>query len=167
MTEPLAIIWSRPLPEGAEPTTVNVSRDSAGRWFVCLLVEDRSVKPLPRSTRAVGLDVGLTSLVTLSIGEKVSNTKHESRDRKRLAFAQRRLARKARGSRNRVKARRAVARINTRIADRRNDHLHELTTRLVRENQTVVIEDLNVRGMLKNHKLARAISDASWSPDWR
>ena len=162
MTEPLTIVWSRPLPEGAEPTTITVSRDSAGRWFVCLLMEDRSVKPLPYTTRTVGLDIGLTSLVTLSNGEKISNPKHESRDRKRLAFAQRRLARKTRGSRNRIKARRKVARINARISDQRTDYLHKLTTRLVRENQTIVVEDLNVRGMLKNHKLARAISDASW-----
>ncbi|GAA3630138.1 RNA-guided endonuclease InsQ/TnpB family protein [Streptomyces chitinivorans] len=162
MSEPLDIRWSRPLPEGAEPTTVTVSRDSAGRWFVSMLCED-TVAPAPATTNAVGIDAGLTSLVTLSTGEKVTNPRHERRDRARLARAQRELSRKQPGSNNRAKARRKVARVHARIADRRRDHLHQLTTRLVRENQTVVIEDLTVRNLLKNGRLARAISDASWT----
>ncbi|WP_340375313.1 RNA-guided endonuclease TnpB family protein [Streptomyces sp. SS7] len=112
---------------------------------------------------AVGIDAGITSLVTLSTGEKVAHPKHERRDRARLARAQRELSRKAKGSANREKARRRVARVHARIADRRRDFLHKLSTRLVRENQTVVIEDLTVRNLLKNGKLARAISDASWT----
>ncbi|QWB25748.1 MULTISPECIES: RNA-guided endonuclease TnpB family protein [Streptomyces] len=162
MTEPLDIHWSRPLPEGAEPTTVTVSRDSAGRWFVSMLVED-TIASAPATTAAIGLDAGITSLVTLSTGEKITNPKHERRDRVRLAKAQRELSRKTKGSANREKARRRVARIHARIADRRRDFLHKLTTRLVRENQTVVIEDLTVRNLLKNGKLARAISDAAWT----
>ncbi|MFG2582679.1 RNA-guided endonuclease InsQ/TnpB family protein [Streptomyces malaysiensis] len=162
MAEPLDIRWSRPLPEGAEPTTVTGSRDSAGRWFVSLLCED-AIAPAPATTNAVGIDAGITSLVTLSTGEKVTNPKHERRDRARLAKAQRELSRKARGSANREKARRRVAKVHARIADRRRDFLHKLSTRLVRENQTVVIEDLTVRNLLKNGKLARAISDASWT----
>ncbi|TGB12936.1 RNA-guided endonuclease TnpB family protein [Streptomyces sp. MZ04] len=164
MDDPLDIVWSRPLPDGAEPSTVTVSRDAAGRWFVSLLVEDPSVQPLgPAAHDAVALDVGLTSLVTLSTGEKIANPRHERRDRGRLARAQRQLARKEAGSKNREKARRQIAKIHARITDRRRDHLHKLTTRLVRENQTIVIEDLNVRGMLKNRSLARAISDAAWT----
>ncbi|MER6181888.1 transposase [Streptomyces sp. NPDC001652] len=162
MTEPLDIRWSRPLPEGAEPSTVTVSRDAAGRWFVSLLCEDL-IAPATATTAAVGLDAGITSLVTLSTGEKVTNPKHERRDRARLARAQRELSRKAKGSANREKARRKVARVHARIADRRRDVLHKLSTRLVRENQTVVIEDLTVRNLLKNGTLARAISDASWT----
>jgi putative transposase len=162
VAEPIAIRWSRPLPDGAKPSTVTVSRDQAGRWFVSLLVDDW-VKPLPPTSRQVGLDAGLTSLVTLSTGEKVTNPRHERRDRTRLARAQRGLAHKQEGSKNREKARRKVASIHARIADRRRDHLHKLSTRLVRENQAVVIEDLNVRGMAANHKLARAISDAGWT----
>lgn len=163
MDQPLDIIWSRSLPDGAEPSTVTVSRDPAGRWFVSLLVEDPSVQPLPRAAHdMIALDAGLTSLVTLSTGEKVTNPRHERRDRQRLARAQREMARKEKGSRNREKARQQVAKIHARITDRRRDHLHKLTTRLVRETQTIVIEDLNVRGMLKNHSLARAISDAAW-----
>jgi putative transposase len=162
MSAPLDIRWSRPLPEGAEPTTVTVSRDAAGRWFVSLLCED-TIKALPAADQAVGIDAGITSLVTLSTGEKVTNPRHERRDRARLARAQRALSRKAKGSNNREKARRKVARVHARITDRRRDFLHKLTTRLVRENQTVVIEDLTVRNLLKNGKLARAVSDAAWT----
>jgi putative transposase len=163
MNAPLDIVWLRPLPDGAAPSTVTVSRDAAGRWFVSLLVEDPTVRPLPPVDTAVGVDVGLTSLVTLSTGEKVTNPRHERADRRKLAKAQREHARKEKGSANRAKARLKVARIHARIADRRRDHLHKLSTRLVRENQTVVIEDLTVRNMLRNHRLARAISDAAWS----
>ncbi|WP_406385262.1 RNA-guided endonuclease InsQ/TnpB family protein [Streptomyces sp. NBC_01618] len=164
MTEPLDIVWSRPLPEGARPSTVTVSQDAAGRWFVSLLCDDPSVQPLPATDSALGIDVGLDHLLTLSTGEKIANPRHERRDRARLAKSQRKLSRKARGEgANRARARRKVAEIHARIADRRRDLLHKLTTRLVRENQTLVIEDLTVRNMVKNHTLARAISDASWS----
>ncbi|MGW1070185.1 RNA-guided endonuclease InsQ/TnpB family protein [Streptomyces aureus] len=162
MADPLDIRWSRPLPEGAEPTTVTVSRDAAGRWFVSLLCQD-TITAVPAATAAVGIDAGITSLVTLSTGEKIANPRHERRDRARLARAQRALSRKAKGSANRAKARRKVAKVHARIADRRRDFLHKLSTRLVRENQTVVIEDLSVRNLLKNGKLARAVSDASWT----
>jgi putative transposase len=163
MSEPLDIVWSRPLPQGASPSTVTVSKDAAGRWFVSLLVEDPAVKPLPPTDSAVGIDAGLEHLVTLSTGEKITNLRHERADRVRLAKAQRQLARTAKGDgANRAKARRRVAKIHARITDRRRDHLHKLTTRLVRENQTLVIEDLTVRNMVKNHSLARAISDAAW-----
>ena len=164
MAEPLDIVWSRPLPEGAAPSTVTVSKDAAGRWYVSMLCEDPSVKPLPATDAAIGIDVGLDHLLTLSNGEKVSNPRHERRDRARLAKAQRQLARKAKGDgANRAKARRKAAKVYARITDRRRDHLHKLTTRLVRENQTIVIEDLTVRNMVKNRSLARAISDAAWS----
>ncbi len=162
MAEPLDIVWSRPLPEGATPSTVTVSRDAAGRWFVSILCED-TVESAPAPNDAVGIDAGITSLVTLSTGEKITNPRHERRDRTRLARAQRALSRKAAGSANRAKARRRVARVHARIADRRRDFLHKLTTRLVRENQVVVIEDLTVRTLVKNRALARAISDAAWS----
>ncbi|MEV5539781.1 RNA-guided endonuclease TnpB family protein [Saccharopolyspora shandongensis] len=163
MREPLNIVWSHPVPEGAvEPTTVTVSRDSADRWFVSMLVET-TVDHHEPIDQAVGVDAGITSLVTLSTGEKITNPKHSDRERARLAKAQRALARKEKGSNNRDKARLKVARIQAKIADRRRDHLHKVTTRLVRDKQTVVIEDLNVRGMVRNRNLSRAISDASWS----
>ncbi|NVI92017.1 RNA-guided endonuclease TnpB family protein [Actinomadura sp. BRA 177] len=161
MSEPLAIVWSRPLPVGAEPSTVTVSRDAAGRWFCSILCHD-TITPMDPVERAVGVDAGVTSLVTLSTGEKIANPRHERRDRERLAKAQREMARKTPGSANRDKARRRVARVHARISDRRRDFLHKLSTRLVRENQTVVIENLDVRNLVQNHSLARAISDAAW-----
>lgn len=159
MKRPLDIRWSRELP--GEPTTVTVSRDSADRWFVSILTED-SIEPAPATANRVGVDVGLTSLAALSTGEKIANPRHERRDRIKLAKAQRNLARKQKGSKNQDKARRKVARAHTRIADRRTDFLHKLSTRLIRENQAIAIEDLTVRNMVANHTLARAISDASW-----
>lgn len=160
--QPLDIVWSRPLPEGAQPSTVTVSRDSAGRWHISILVE-QTIATLPPVEDSVGVDAGVTALVTLSTGEKVTNPKHEKADRDRLARAQRSLARKEKGSANRAKARLKVARVHARIADRRRDLLHKLSTRIIRENQTVVVEDLAVRNMVRNHSLARAIHDASWS----
>jgi putative transposase len=163
MADPLDIVWSRPLPKGMRPSTVTVSRDAAGRWFVSLLCDDPGVRPLPATDAAVGIDAGLDRLLTLSTGEKIVNPRHERKDRARLAKAQRELSRKAKGDgANRAKARTGVAKIHARIADRRRDALHKLTTRLVRENQTLVIEDLTVRNMVTNHSLARAISDAAW-----
>ncbi|MEU1898869.1 RNA-guided endonuclease TnpB family protein [Nocardiopsis dassonvillei] len=161
MTVPLDVVWSRPLPEGARPSTVTVSRDTAGRWFVSLLCED-TITSAQATRVVVGVDAGITSVVTLSTGEKVANPRHEQRDRAKLARAQRALSRKAKGSTNRDKARRKVARVHARITDRRRDFLHKLSTRLVRENQVVVIEDLAVRNLVKNRRLARAISDAAW-----
>jgi putative transposase len=159
---PLDIRWSRPLPDGADPSTVTVSRDAAGRWHISILVEC-PVETLPSSPAAVGIDAGITSLVTLSTGEKIANPKHERRDRVRLAKAQRRMAKKQKGSANRAKAKVKTARVYARITDRRTDFLHKLSTRIIRETQTVIIEDLSVRNMVRNHCLARAISDASWS----
>ncbi len=159
---PLRIVWSRPLPQGAEPSSVTVSRNARGQYHISILVEE-TITTLPPTGSQVGVDVGVTSLVALSTGEKITNPKHEKRDRKVLARAQRALARKKKGSANRAKAKHRVARIHGRIADRRRDHLHKLSTRLVREYDTIAIEDLTVRNMVRNHSLARAISDASWS----
>ena len=161
MNGPLNVVWSRPLPEGAQPSTVTVSRDAAERWFVSILCED-TIRPLGATADTVGVDAGITALATLSTGEKIVNPRYERAGRRKLAKAQRALARKEKGSANRQKAKVRIARVYARIADRRRDHLHKLTTRLVRENQTVVIEDLTVCTMVKNHSLARAISDASW-----
>jgi putative transposase len=161
MSAPLDIVWSRPLPEGQAPSTVTVSRDSAGRWFVSL----RCTTPAPQaqpSVKAVGIDAGINRLLTFSTGEPVENPRHEKRERRALARAQRALARKEKDSRNREKARIQVTRVHARVADRRRDRWHQVTTRLVRENQTLVIEDLAVRNMVRNHSLARAISDAGW-----
>ena len=161
MDEPLDIHWSRPLPKECKPTTITVTKDTAGRYFVSILVEE-DIKPLPEVQKQVGLDLGLKSMVILSTGEQVGNPKFFHKDEKRLAKAQRRLAKKKKGSKNRAKARLKVARIHAHIADRRRDYQHQLSTRIIRENQTICIESLTVKNMLKNHCLAKSISDVGW-----
>lgn len=160
--EPLPIRWSRQLPAGVEPSTITVKLEPSGRWTVSLLIDDPTVEPLPETDNMVGLDAGITSLVTLSTGEKIVNPKHWNKRYRRLRKAQKALSRKQKGSRNRDKARRRVAKINAQIRDARQDFLHKLTTRLVRENQVIVAESLAVKNMVKNPKLSKAISDAGW-----
>ena len=173
MRQPLRIRWSRPLPPGANPSTVTVSLDPAGRWHISLRVEEMPLR-LPPLRNAVGIDLGLDSLITTSDGYKLPNPRHGARAAARLARAQRVLSRRRRArdktpkdvrgpGRNLEKARRRVARIHAYIADCRRDQLHKLTTRLVRENQTIVVETLAVQVMIKNRRLSKAIADAGWS----
>ena len=162
-SQPLPIRWSRALPNGSEPSTITVKLDASGRWFVSLLVEDHTVKALPQIDKAVGIDAGITSLIATSDGEKVDNPKHFKRLRFKLRQAQKALSRKVKGSNNTEKVKREVARIQVAIADARKDFLHKLTTRLIRENQTIAVEDLAVKNMMKNRFLSAAIADASWA----
>src|SRR3989454_6335367 len=162
MDTPLDIHWSRPLPEGCKPTTVTVRKDTAERYFVSILLEE-DIKPLPVVNKQVGLDLGLKSMVITSDGQTHGNPKFFHQDEKKLAKAQRRLAKKKKGSQNRAKARVKVARIHARIADRRRDSQHQLSTHIIRENQVVCVESLQVKNMVKNHCLAQAISDVGWS----
>ncbi|NEQ76019.1 MAG: IS200/IS605 family element transposase accessory protein TnpB [Okeania sp. SIO2C9] len=161
-TEPLPIRWSRQLPLGCVPTTITVKLDPSGRWSVSLRVNDTRDLKLKPTNKLLGIDLGITSLVTTSDGEKVANPKNLNKLRKKLRLAQKSLSRKTKGSNNYHKARLKVARIHAKIKDSRLDYTHKLTTQLIRENQTVVVEDLAVKNMVKNHKLARAISDANW-----
>jgi putative transposase len=160
-SEPLPIVWSRELPDGCSPSTVTVKLSASGQWYVSLLV-DTDIEELPRISKTIGLDVGITSLIATSDGDKITNPKPFKRLKKKLKRAQKSLSRKQKGSRNRQKARLKVARVHRRISDSRKDFLHKLTTQLVRENQTIVVEDLAIKNMVKNHKLASSISDASW-----
>jgi putative transposase len=160
-SEPLAIRWSRELPACATPSTITVKLTRAGRWSVSLLV-DVEIKTLPESPNEIGVDLGVTSLVALSTGEKIANPKGFNAKRRKLKKAQKVLSRKQKGSNNRYKARLKVAKVHQEITDARKDFLHKLTTRLVRENQTIAVEDLAVKNMVKNRKLALSISDASW-----
>lgn len=160
-TEALPIRWSRILPEGCEPSTITVKLSPSGRWLVSLLVEVE-IEPLPESPNQIGIDLGITSLLALSTGEKVANPKGFKAKRAKLRRVQKALSRKVKGSNNRYKARLKVAKVHEQIVDARKDFLHKLTTQLVRENQTIAVEDLAVKNMVKNHKLSLAISDASW-----
>jgi putative transposase len=159
MDAPLDIHWSRDF-TGA-PSTVTISKDSAGRYFVSFLVEE-PIAVLPVVQAMVGVDLGLHDLVVLSTGEKIANPRHLRRGERKLAHAQRALARKQKRSKNREKARLKVARAHVRIADQRADGLHKLTTRLIRENQVICVESLTVKNLVRNHALAKAISDVGW-----
>src|SRR5262249_31168589 len=159
MDAPLDIHWSRSFT--GVPTTVTISRDTAGRYFVSFLV-DEAIQALAVVNAMVGVDVGLKDLAVLSTGEQVANPKHLHRSERKLAHAQRTLARKQKGSRNREKARLKVARSHARIGDQRLDGLHQLTTRLIRENQVICVESLAVKHLVRNRALAKAISDVGW-----
>ena len=161
-TTSLPIRWSKQIPKGCIPSTITVKLTPAGRWFVSILVDDYTIKPLPKIDKSIGLDMGVTSLIVTSDGDKITNPKHFKKLRKKLKKKQKTLARKQKGSNNREKARVQVAKVYAQIVDARKDFLHKLTTQLVRENQTIVVEDLAIKNMVKNHKLALAISDASW-----
>ncbi|WP_009631165.1 RNA-guided endonuclease InsQ/TnpB family protein [Synechocystis sp. PCC 7509] len=159
--EALPIRWSRQLPTGCEPSTITVKLDAAGRFHVSLLV-DTVIVPLPKTDKTIGLDVGITSLIATSNGDKIANPRHFKRLRSKLKRVQKSLSSKQKGSNNRQKQRQKVARVHRRITDSRKDFLHRLSTQLVRENQTIVVEDLAVKNMVQNPKLALHISDASW-----
>ena len=158
----LDIRWSRTLPKAAVITTVTVSRDAAGRYFVSLLCDD-AVQAKPAVAGSVGIDLGLTHFAILSTGEKIAAPKAFRNNEARLARYQRRLAKKQKGSSNRRKAKLKVARIHAGIADARKDFLHKLTTRLTNENQVIAIESLAVSHMQKSRCLSKSISDAGWS----
>ena len=162
MEDPLDIVWHRPLPDGCKPSSVTVTKDEAERYFVSILVEE-DIKPLEVTPKMVGLDLGLKSMVITSDGHTHGNPKFFAKDEKKLAKAQCRLAKKKKGSKNRAKARLKVARIHKKIVDRRRDSQHKLSTHIIRENQIVCVESLQVKNMVKNHCLAKAISDVGWS----
>jgi len=161
MNVPLDIHWHRTLPKGCKPSSVTITKDGANRYFVSILVAE-DIKPLPVVNKLAGLDLGIKSMVALSTGETVGNPKYFAKDEKKLARAQRRHARKKKGSKNRQKARLKVAKIHARVADRRRDYQHKLSTRIVHENQVMCVESLAVKNMVKNHSLAKAISDVGW-----
>ncbi|MGG6267377.1 RNA-guided endonuclease InsQ/TnpB family protein [Leptolyngbya sp. AN03gr2] len=159
--EPLDIKWSRQLPRTANPSSITIRLTPSGQWFVSILC-DVKILPNPKSTQQVGLDMGISSLVTTSDGVKFENPKSLRKAQKKLRRLNKSLARKQKGSNNRRQARIALAKQHEQIANIRKDNLHKITTQLVRENQVIAVETLNVKGMLGNHKLAQAISDASW-----
>lgn len=158
MAGPLDVVWSRELP--SEPSTVTVTREPDGRWYVSLRVVAR-VETLTGGV-AVGIDLGLKDLAVLSTGEKIANPRHLSKRQKRLAREQRRLARKQKGSKNRAKAKLRVGRAHADVRHARQDFLHKLSTRLIRENQAICVETLSIKGMLRAKRHSRSVADAGW-----
>ena len=154
----LELAISRPVP--SDPSTVTVSRHPSGRYYVSMVVEVPVVKRI-KTGQSIGIDFGVSRLATLSNGETIPNAKHLFKKKDILARAQRRLARKTKGSNRRREQARRVARLHEKIADARKDGLHKLSTMLARRFDTIYVEDLNLRGMVKNHSLARSLSDAS------
>ncbi|MBM0225225.1 transposase [Micromonospora sp. ATA51] len=155
----LALRWSRQLP--AAPTSVTVIRDAAGRYFASFVVANTD-DPLPPVDAEVGIDLGLTHFAVLSNGKKITAPKFLRRAARKLRRLQQDLSRKQRGSANRSKAVVKVARAHARVADSRRDWQHKLSTRIIRDNQAVYVEDLCVTGLGRT-RLAKSVHDAGWA----
>jgi putative transposase len=168
MGAPLTFAWSWPGVDPAviDPATVTVSRDPCGRWYVSFAVDVAGPVPLPATGAVAGVDLGIKNFAVTSDGQKIANPRHLERKARNLARNlaryQRRLARCQQGSANRVKARAKVARAHRKVRASRADFLHKASTRLVRAHDVIVLEDLAVANMVRNRKLARAISDCGW-----
>ena len=142
--------------------SATVSQNPSGKYFVALCCTDVEIEPLPSAGTVVGLDMGLKSFAITSDGVEYPSHKFLAKSQQKLARLQRQLSRKSKGSKRREKARVKVARLQEYVANQRQDMLHKLSTDLVRQYDVISIEDLAPKNMVKNHKLARSISDASW-----
>lgn len=143
--------------------SATISQNPSGKYFVALCCTDVKIEPVPSTGAVVGLDMGLKAFAITSDGTEYPNYKHLVRSQKKLARLQRQLSRKSKGSNRREKARIRVTRLHEHVSNQRNDMLHNLSTRLVRDYDRIALEDLAPSNMVKNHKLARSISDASWA----
>ncbi|MCB0121093.1 MAG: transposase [Caldilineaceae bacterium] len=153
----LKLRWSRPV-EGI-PKMVTIRRDSVGRYFVSLACEV-DIQPLPALGNSIGIDVGVKDVVAASDGFKSGAPKYTRQYARRLKLAQRRLSRQKKGSKRYQKQRQRIARIHARIADSRRDFTHQLSTQLIRENQAISTQTLNIKGMLRNGRLSKSIADS-------
>jgi putative transposase len=164
VSPPLQFVWSWPEidPSTLNPTMVVVSRDPDGRWYVTFAVDAGDPDPQPTMDREVGVDLGLKDFLVTSDGDRIANPRHLEVKARNLGRYQRRLARCQRGSNNRRKAKTVVARAHRKVRDARRDFLHRTSARIVRDHGLIAIEDLAVRNMIRNRRLARMISDAGW-----
>jgi putative transposase len=164
MSTPLAFTWSWPGidPATIDPSTVTVSRDPCGRWYVSLAVDVPDPEQFSATGRAAGVDLGIRDFAVTSDGQRIANPRHLERRARNLVRYQRRMARCQRGSANRAKAKRKVARAHRKVRASRTDFLHRASTGLVRDHDVIVLEDLAVKNMVRNRKLAKAISDCGW-----
>ncbi len=155
--------WSRELPSA--PSSVTVIREPDGRYYASFVAE-RNLTPLPPVSRTAGIDLGLVAFATIAASdgtiETLANPRHLRAAQRRLIRAQRNLSRKQKGSKNRTKARLRVAVAHRRVRDQRADHHHKLALRLIRENQTIAVEDLAVAGLART-RLAKSVHDAGWT----
>ncbi|MDR0557242.1 MAG: transposase [Treponema sp.] len=142
--------------------SATISRNPSGKYFVSICCTDVEIEPLPATGAIVGVALGVKTLAVTSDGTEYANPKRYAQSQRKLARESRRLSRKQKGSRNREKQRVRVARVHERVANQRNDALRKLTTDLVRSYGLIALEDLRVKKMLRNHKLAKSITDASW-----
>ncbi|GGA22294.1 RNA-guided endonuclease TnpB family protein [Okeania sp. KiyG1] len=155
----IKIIWSRPL--ASNPSSVTIIKDSAGSYFASFVVET-CAENLPKSGNSIGIDLGISTFATLSNGEKINAPKPLKNNLKKLAKFQRKFTRTEQGSKRREKRRLKIGKLHAKIKDIRTNFLHKLSTDLAKKYDTIVLEDLNVSGMIKNRKLAKAISDLGW-----
>ena len=142
--------------------SITVSRTTDNKYYISLLVETE-IEPLKESSHMIGLDLGIKDLIVDSNGKKYKNHKYLTKSQEKLAKEQRKLSKMVKGSNNRNKQRIKVARLYKHIQNQRNDYLHKLSRRIIDENQVICIEDLKVKDMMNDSKLARNISDVSWS----
>jgi putative transposase len=157
------VTWSRTLP--AAPTSVTVIKDAAGRFFASFVIDTDPAADqarMPETDRTVGIDLGLTHFAVLSDGTKIDSPRFLRRAEKKLKKTQRELSRKQKGSKNRAKARLKAARAHAAVADARREFHHQLSTKLISENQGIAVEDLSVAGLART-KLAKSVHDAGWS----
>ncbi|WP_303210980.1 IS200/IS605 family element RNA-guided endonuclease TnpB [uncultured Clostridium sp.] len=142
--------------------SATISKTPSNQYYISILVDTENTQ-LPKNGNSVGIDLGLKEFAVCSNGDRFDNPKNLRKYEKKLAKLQKDLSRKAKGSNNRYKARLKVAKLHQRIANQRKDFLHKLSTKIISENQVIVLEDLRVKNMLQNHKLAKVISEVSWA----